>query len=156
MEYWKFIRSKVGASRIIIPGVDVAIFRDNKVLLVKEIEGHEWFFPGGLQELNETIFETGEREVFEEVGLKVKGTSLLSVYSGPKWIRTYSNGDELQSLTFFIRAELTDDTQDVTMNENELEDVGWFSLDDVPVNMHDYSQMMVQDLKEYNGQTLIR
>ena len=109
MDYWQFIRSKVGISRVIMPGVDVAIFRDNKVLLVKEIEGHEWFFPGGFQELNETIFETGEREVLEEVGLKVKGTTLVSVYAGPKWIRTYSNGDEIQSLTFFIRAELTKD-----------------------------------------------
>ena len=33
---------------------------------------------------------------------------------------------------------------------------GWFGFADLPKNMHDYSQMMVTDIQEYRGQTIMR
>lgn len=155
MEYWKFIRNKVGNSRVIIPGVDVAIVKDSQILLVQNKENLEWFLPGGLQELEETVFETGEREVLEELGITVKAQNLISVYSGSKWIRKYTNGDELQSLTFLISANLTSNTE-IKIDESEIADFNWFDLKEVPDNMHDYSAMMIKDVLEFNGTTIMR
>jgi len=157
MEYWRFIREKVGHSRVIIPGVDVAILHGNQLLLVKTKDNNEWFLPGGLQELHESIFETGEREVFEELGLRVKASNLISVYSGPKWIRRYSNGDELQSLTFLIKACIDNSTElSIKIDNTEMLEYGWHALDELPDRMHDYSEMMVRDIREFDGKTIMR
>jgi len=157
MEYWKFIREKVGSARVIIPGVDVAIVRSKELLLIKSVDSGKWFLPGGLQELGESVFDTGEREVREELGINVKASKLVSVYSGSDWIRKYSNGDELQSLTFLISTHVIDDSDvPISIDRSEVLDYGWFSFQNLPENMHDYSFMMTKDLQEYNGQTIMR
>lgn len=157
MEYWKFIREKVGTARVIIPGVDVAIVRNKKLLLIKSVDNGKWFLPGGLQELGESVFDTGEREVREELGISVKASELISVYSGSDWIRKYSNGDELQSLTFLISAHLIEGSDiSIRIDGSEVIDYGWFSFQNLPEIMHDYSLMMTKDLQEYDGQTIMR
>ncbi len=55
-----------------IPTVDVVLFWDKKVLLVKrnrEPAKGEWWTPGGRQYLNETIEEASKRKLLEEVGI---------------------------------------------------------------------------------------
>jgi 8-oxo-dGTP pyrophosphatase MutT (NUDIX family) len=54
----------------------VLLFKNNKILLVKHVHpktGFTWWVPpgGGLHE-DESVFKAGEREVFEETGLKAK------------------------------------------------------------------------------------
>jgi ADP-ribose pyrophosphatase YjhB (NUDIX family) len=156
MEYWKFIRDRVGKRRVIIPGVDVAIVRDNKILLVKTIDNGHWFLPGGLQELNETVFDTGVREVQEELNLTVNANSLISVFSGPKWIRRYSNGDELQSLTFLISATIQSDIKNIMIDQYEIQEYGWFPFSALPDELHDYTSVMIEDVEGYCGKTFLR
>jgi ADP-ribose pyrophosphatase YjhB (NUDIX family) len=64
------------------PKVDCrgVIFRDNKVLLVKEIADGGWTFPGGWCDMGLTASENVVREVWEESGFKVKAVKLLAVY----------------------------------------------------------------------------
>ncbi len=157
MEYWKFIRQKVGAARVIIPGVDVAIVENNKLLLVQSKDNSHWFLPGGLQELGETVFETGEREVKEELGIHIKATQLVSVYSGPNWVRRYANGDELQSLTFLVRADYSAAANNtIVIDPSEIMNVDWFALDNLPTNMHDYALAMTKDIQQFRGETFMR
>jgi ADP-ribose pyrophosphatase YjhB (NUDIX family) len=68
------------------PKIDVrgVVFRDNKILLVKEIIDGGWTLPGGWADPNETPSESVEREVFEESGFKVKATKLLALYDRDK------------------------------------------------------------------------
>lgn len=47
------------------------IVKNNKVLLIKQVKGH-WGFPKGHVENTETELETADREVQEEVGIKVE------------------------------------------------------------------------------------
>ena len=56
------------------PGVKALIVHQGKILLIKERveEGVIYDFPGGGMEYGEDIKETLHREVFEEVGLKIK------------------------------------------------------------------------------------
>lgn len=62
-------------------GVGVVVWRDDRVLLIQRGkppgEG-EWSLPGGGQELGETLFEAAAREVFEETGLTVRPTAVLT------------------------------------------------------------------------------
>ena len=63
------------------PKVDVrgVVFRDNKILLVRETIDGCWSVPGGWADVGLTPFEVACKEVFEESGLKVTPRRLLAV-----------------------------------------------------------------------------
>ena len=53
-------------------GVGVVLFRGDRVLLVRRARPPllgAWSFPGGRQELGETVEEAGRRELLEETGM---------------------------------------------------------------------------------------
>jgi ADP-ribose pyrophosphatase YjhB (NUDIX family) len=68
------------------PKVDVrcAVFRDNKILLVKEQEDGKWTLPGGWADILDAPSEAAAREVWEEAGFHVHITRLLAVYDRAK------------------------------------------------------------------------
>ncbi len=55
-----------------------AIFKDNKILLVKEKNG-TWSLPGGWVDVNQTIKSNTIKEVKEEAGLDVEATRIIAV-----------------------------------------------------------------------------
>lgn len=157
MEYWKFLRNKIGREKIIIPGADGAIIKDNKILLVKNKLLKEWFLPGGLQDLNESIQDTVIREVNEELNLETEIVDLISVYSDPKWTKKYKNGDVLQSLTFLFKLKYNKDSiMNIIIDENEISEYGWFDLNNLPENMNSYSLEMCKDIKNYHGKVILK
>ncbi|MDR3626127.1 MAG: NUDIX hydrolase [Ignavibacteriaceae bacterium] len=68
------------------PKVDVrgVVFKDGKILLVKEKADGGWTLPGGWADPNETPSESVEREVLEESGFIVKTQKVLAVYDRAK------------------------------------------------------------------------
>jgi ADP-ribose pyrophosphatase YjhB (NUDIX family) len=62
-------------------GVRAAIFREQRILLVREREdGHRWTLPGGWADVNESPAEAVTREVREESGLEVRPSKLAAVW----------------------------------------------------------------------------
>jgi ADP-ribose pyrophosphatase YjhB (NUDIX family) len=62
-------------------GVGVVVWRGDDVLLVQRgrpPRQGEWGIPGGAQTLGETVFETAVREVFEETGLLIRPTAIVT------------------------------------------------------------------------------
>jgi len=68
------------------PKVDVrgAVFKDDKILLVKERSDGKWSLPGGWADVGESPSESVEREVWEESGFHVKAKRLAAVYDRGK------------------------------------------------------------------------
>ena len=64
------------------PKLDVrgVVFRDGKILLVRELSDGGWTLPGGWVDVNNTPSGAVEREVWEETGYKVKAKKLLALY----------------------------------------------------------------------------
>jgi ADP-ribose pyrophosphatase YjhB (NUDIX family) len=64
------------------PALDARAFvvHEGKVLLVKESVDLKWSLPGGWVEVNESLRESVEREVWEEAGLRCKARQLLAVW----------------------------------------------------------------------------
>ncbi|MDF5714623.1 MAG: NUDIX domain-containing protein [Rhizonema sp. NSF051] len=64
------------------PKIDVraAVFRDDKLLLVKEKEDGCWTLPGGWADIGDSPSEAVVREVYEESGYQTKAVKLLAVY----------------------------------------------------------------------------
>ena len=88
------------------PKVDVrgVVFREDRILLVREIEDGRWTLPGGWADPGETPSEAVEKEIREESGFEARAVKLLAVHDRDRhgapplpW-RVYK---------LFIRCELT-------------------------------------------------
>jgi ADP-ribose pyrophosphatase YjhB (NUDIX family) len=64
------------------PKLDVraAVFREERVLLVKERSDGRWTLPGGFADVGDSPSSAAEREVFEESGYEVRAVKLAAVY----------------------------------------------------------------------------
>jgi len=64
------------------PKVDVraAVFREQRILLVKERSDGGWTLPGGWADVGDSPSATAEREVREESGYEVRAVKLAAVY----------------------------------------------------------------------------
>jgi ADP-ribose pyrophosphatase YjhB (NUDIX family) len=111
------------------PKVDVrgAIFRDDKILLVKEISDGGWTLPGGWADVNDSPREAVEREVWEESGYEVRATRLLAVYDRSK--HGHVPAVPFYVYKIFILCELLGGKARASI---ETSDVGFFAEDDLP------------------------
>jgi ADP-ribose pyrophosphatase YjhB (NUDIX family) len=64
------------------PKIDVraAVFRDKKLLLVRERLDGGWTMPGGWADVGDSPSKAAEREVWEEAGFHVKARKLIGIY----------------------------------------------------------------------------
>lgn len=101
------------------------IFKDNKILLVKENNG-TWALPGGWVDINQSIKTNVEKEVLEEAGLDVKAVKILAVHDRNKHnLPVYA----YNVCKFFI---LCDVIGGYFQKNAETLDSGYFSLNDLP------------------------
>jgi ADP-ribose pyrophosphatase YjhB (NUDIX family) len=64
------------------PKIDVraAVFREQKLLLVRERMDDGWTMPGGWADVGDRPSEAAEREAFEEAGFHVRAFKVVGVY----------------------------------------------------------------------------
>lgn len=62
------------------PKIDVrgVVFKDDRLLLVKELSDGGWTLPGGFADVGDTPSQAVEREVWEESGYQVKADKILA------------------------------------------------------------------------------
>jgi 8-oxo-dGTP pyrophosphatase MutT (NUDIX family) len=63
-----------------LAGADAAVFRDDRLLLIKRHDNGLWVMPGGLVDVGETIGQAAERELFEETGMHGQAARLLGIW----------------------------------------------------------------------------
>ncbi len=121
----RFFMSEAGHST---PKVDVrgVVFKDNKILLVKEKIDGKWTVPGGWADVGFSPSENAEREVFEESGYKVKAKKVLAVYDRNKQGHTPFI---FHLYKIFFLCEIIGGESKTSY---ETEDVRFFGLDELP------------------------
>jgi ADP-ribose pyrophosphatase YjhB (NUDIX family) len=69
------------------PRVDVrgVVFRDEKLLMVRERMDNGWTLPGGWADVGEIPSQAVEREVWEETGFRVKAYKVIGVYDANRF-----------------------------------------------------------------------
>lgn len=102
-----------------------AIFKDNKILLVKEKNG-TWSLPGGWVDVNQTIKSNTIKEVKEEAGLDVEATRIIAVQD--------RNLHNLPPYAYNVcKVFVLCETQGGDFQPNiETIESGYFSLDEIP------------------------
>lgn len=155
MDYFTKIRQLAGNEKIILSSAAGAIIKEGKILLVRRHNlSQTWSVPGGVQELGETIRETANREVLEEVGLYLEPIDLIGIYSSPKWDINLSNGGSIQQLIFFFLMEGKVDK--ITIQESEATEWGFFTPEEMPGNIMPCCKQKVFDWFNYQGKTVFR
>jgi 8-oxo-dGTP pyrophosphatase MutT (NUDIX family) len=78
---------------------------EGRILLVHRTDNGLWALPGGGMDLGESIVETAVRETKEETGIDVEVTGLVGVYTNPRHVIAYDDGEVRQqfSLCFATR-----------------------------------------------------
>jgi NAD+ diphosphatase len=104
------------------PSIIVLVHRGEEILLAKgaNTRGNFYSTLAGFVEAGESIEETVHREVFEEVGLKVKNLKYFSSQSWP-----FPN-----SLMLGFHAEY--ESGEIVLQEEEIADARWFHYSDLP------------------------
>ena len=112
------------------PKVDVrgVVFRDDKILLVREIaDAGRWTLPGGWADVNETPTQAIVREVQEESGFETKVIKLLAVYDRERQKHTPPCPYSVYKL--FFHCQIIGGQPQVN---NEVSEIAFFSETEIP------------------------
>ena len=114
------------------PKVDArgVVFKDDKILMVREIADGGWTLPGGWCDTGMTASQNVVREVWEESGYEVKVTRLLALYDRDTQGHTPPYPFNIYKL--FFLCELTGGE---AKTSNETSEVAWFAKDELPENL---------------------
>lgn len=89
----------------IVPAVTaVVVDGDRRLLLIHRVDNDLWALPGGAIEIGETVSQAVVREVREETGIDVEVTGLVGIYSDPKHVIAYDDGEVRQQFSICFRA----------------------------------------------------
>jgi 8-oxo-dGTP pyrophosphatase MutT (NUDIX family) len=95
------------ANRIVVAVAAVVRNDAGELLLIERSDNGFWALPGGAQDLGESVVDAVSREVFEETGIEVEVTGLSGIYSDPRHVIAYDNGEVRQEFSLCFRAEPT-------------------------------------------------
>ena len=111
------------------PKVDVraAAFRDDRILMVREISDGRWTLPGGWADVNQSARECVEREVLEESGFSARATKLAGVFDYRRQGHAVAHPYSIYKL--FFLCEITGGSARASIETSE---VGFFALDALP------------------------
>jgi ADP-ribose pyrophosphatase YjhB (NUDIX family) len=115
----------------VTPKVDVrlALFRDERVLLVCERSDGRWALPGGYADIGDTPAEAAARETLEEAGLGVRVERLAGVFDRRLHPEAGPHPFHIYKLVFVGRAL---DPKAEPRGGSEASDARFFPLDDLP------------------------
>lgn len=110
-------------------GVGVVVWRGDEFLLIrrgKEPRRGEWSLPGGRQELGETVFEAGRREILEETNLEIENLELVDV------VDSINRDPDGTVRTHYTLVDLVARSPEGEATAgSDAEDVGWHCISDL-------------------------
>lgn len=111
----------------ITPKIDVrgAVFRDSKLLLVRERRDGGWCMPGGWADVGDTPSEAAEREIFEESGFKTRAIRIIGIYDANRAPAM----DLFHAYKLVFLCQLIGGEAQTSL---ETSDVAFFSQDNIP------------------------
>ena len=111
------------------PKVDVrgVVFRDDKLLLVREQSDGKWTLPGGWAEVCASPAENVVREVYEESGFVTRATKILAVFDRSK--HPHEPPFAFHVYKLFLLCSILGGTETVSL---ETDSVGFFGEQEIP------------------------
>ncbi|MEU6829921.1 NUDIX domain-containing protein [Nocardia beijingensis] len=101
---------------------------DGRILMIHRTDNDKYSIPGGGMEVGETVADAAVREVAEETGILVRPTALLGVFSNPRHVVAYDDGEVRQEFSICFKAEPVGGN---LRTSSESKDVRWVAPDEL-------------------------
>jgi ADP-ribose pyrophosphatase YjhB (NUDIX family) len=109
----------------LVPAASAIVVDDaGRILLQRRTDNALWSIPGGAMEVGESIADTAVREVKEETGLDVEPERVVGLYSNPRHVVEYADGEVRQQFSVCFACRLVGG-QVATSDESS--EVGFFT-----------------------------
>jgi ADP-ribose pyrophosphatase YjhB (NUDIX family) len=114
----------------------------DRIVLIRRRDNNLWALPGGAMELGESISEAAVREVKEETGLDVDITGLIGVYTNPRHVMAYADGEVRQQFSLCFTTRLLGGQLRV---DSESTDIAWKFPDELAsLDIHPSMRLRIQ------------
>ena len=127
VEYWNDPAAPKPNSLVPACGI-LAVDDLGRVLLQRRRDTGQWAIPMGKQELGETPSQCAIRETQEETGVLTEITGILGVYSDPRHIVAYTDGEIRQEWELILLGRPVSGSPAVN---DEASDVRWVAVADL-------------------------
>jgi ADP-ribose pyrophosphatase YjhB (NUDIX family) len=126
----------------IVPAVSVVVPDDQKrILLIRRTDNNYWSIPGGGMEPGESIREAARREVKEETGIDCEIIGLVGIYSNPRHVAVYDDGEVRQEFSICLVGRMLDG---YLRTSSESSEVRFVPTTDIPAyKVHQSIQMRI-------------
>lgn len=144
------LREKIGHDPLWLVRVTAYIEDgDGRILLGRRADNGNWALISGINEPGEEPADTVIREAYEEAGVNVVPTALVSVKADDRLI-TYANGDQTRYLDLLFICRLADGgASEAYVNDDESLEVGWFAPDDLPEPLQPSTAVRIDRVRRY-------
>lgn len=131
----------------VVPSV-VAVVTDEegRVLLIHKTDNNLWALPGGGHQIGESIADTVVREVKEETGYDVAVERVTGLYTNPRHVMAYDDGEVRQQFSIAFRATLVGGVPQTSSESRAVEWVDPSGLDDL--ELHPSMRLRIQHALE--------
>ena len=128
------LRKVVGHRPLLQVGASVIVEdKQGRILLQLRHDNHSWGYAGGSVELDEKVEDAAKRELYEETGLIANKLKLFGIFSGKGTHYVYPNGDEVSNVDIVYVCD--DYYGDLKCQEDEVDELRFFEINDVPENI---------------------
>lgn len=95
------------AANSLVVAVVVVVLDGDRVLMIQRTDNGRWALPGGGQELGESVRDAAVREAREETGLDIDITGVVGIYSDPRHVIAYDDGEVRQEFALCLTGTAT-------------------------------------------------
>ena len=118
------------AANSLVPAAStVVVDAEGRILLQRRRDNDMWALPGGKMELGESLGDCARRETLEETGLEIELTGIVGIYSDPKHVFSYDDGEVRQEFSLCFAARVVGGELRVS---DESTKVAWFEPVEIP------------------------
>jgi len=94
------------APNSLVPAVTGVVTDGDRILLIERLDNERWALPGGAIELGESVPQALVREVREETSLDIEVTGVVGIYSDPRHVIAYDDGEVRQKFAICLAGQL--------------------------------------------------
>ena len=145
--YIRRLREKVGTELIQMPCVAGVVRQEGRILLQRRKDDGRWGLPGGAIDPGEAPAQAVMREVYEEVGLRVRPVRLMGVLGAfPLFHHAYPNGDQVHLIVSVFECAVVGG--ELECRDGEATELRYFDVDEVPALLRKYPRELFDDARK--------
>jgi len=130
----------------LVPAVTGVVTDGDRILLIKRLDNGRWALPGGAIEFGESVPQALVREVREETGIDIEVTGVVGIYSDPRHVIAYDDGEVRQEFAICLAGRPVGGT---LRGSDESTDVAWIEVSRLDgLDMHPTQRLRVRHALE--------